>query len=70
MPWVAGGVVPTTGKNRATAEAQREDEDMRRWSVAERVQGWEVGDKSCVTTDGPTLPPVKTNALTPLGFRR
>ena len=23
---------------------------MRRWSVAERIQGWEVGDKSCATS--------------------
>ena len=22
---------------------------MRRWSVAERIQEWEVGDKSCVS---------------------
>ena len=48
MPWVAGGVVPATGKNRAKAAVQREEGDMRCWSVAERIQGWEVGDKSCV----------------------
>ena len=23
---------------------------MRRWSVAERIQGWKVGDKNCVTS--------------------
>ena len=40
------GMVPATGKNRAKAAAQREGRDMRRWNVAERIQGWEVGTKA------------------------
>ena len=40
------GMVPATGKNRATAAVQREGGDMRRWSVAERIQEWEVGTKA------------------------
>ena len=50
MPWVAGEVVSATGKNRVKAAAQRVGGDVRRWNVAERIQGWKVGDKNCVTS--------------------
>ena len=48
MPWVAGEWYPQRARIVPRRPLRGEEGDMRRWSIAERIQGWEVGDKSCV----------------------
>ena len=48
MPWVAGEVVPATGKNRAKAAAQRGGEGYEALECIGKDTGMGVGDKSCV----------------------
>ena len=50
MPWVAGGVVPATGKNRAKAAAQRGGEGDEVLECIRKDTEMGVGDKSCVTS--------------------
>ena len=64
MPWVVGGMVPTTGKNRAKTAAQRGGGGLRRWSVGERIQGWEIGDKSCVRSGRKIMAATEPSPLT------
>ena len=50
MPWVAGEVGTRKGQESCQGDGSGKEGKMRRWSVAERIQEWEVGDKNCVTS--------------------